>query len=261
MIKTEIFTLQSHDTNPVVFLHSSMSSGEQWQRLRHQCSNETSCPDLLGYGQSPLPDSPSDSFSIRHEIEALQGRLYQQPFHLVGHSFGAATALQIARRFPEQILSLSLFEPVAFHLLPEAHPALSAIRTVQQTIDSELSAGRPAQAAEFFIDYWNPAGTFQRLSQQTQQQFTISIRKVAMDFSALMNEPSGPEALSSIQCPILLLEGAHSTETAHAVINTLTQTFPDAEKHRLLCGHMGPITHPELVNPLVSQFIATHKKA
>lgn len=260
MIKTEIFTLESHSKNPVVLLHSSLSNGQQWSSLTPSFEN-SSAPDLLGYGQNTLPDIASASFSLSDEIQALQGKLYSRPFHLVGHSFGAATALQVARHFPEQVLSLSLFEPVAFHLLPEHHPAIATILDIQTQIDRLLSENRTDAATEFFIDYWNQAGTFKDLSDKTRTRFVQGIQKVSMDFCALMNEASGLTELQHIQCPVLLLEGQYSTDTAHAVVSALQSIFPDAEKHRLACGHMGPVTHADLVNPIVSQFIATHKKA
>ena len=250
----------SQDANPVVFLHSSLSRGQQWSALSTSFPC-TSTPDLLGYGQSPMPAKARNEFRLSDELEALATELYQQPFHLVGHSFGAANALQIARLFPEQVLSLTLFEPVAFHLLDKYDPALAEITEISRTIEAFLNEGLAQQAAQYFVDYWNQTGTFERLSDKTRAQFIQGIEKVAYDFHALLNEASGLQDLAHLQCPILLMEGQHSPMTTRAVISALAQQFPNAERHDLPCGHMGPITHTEIINPIIQQFIASHKKA
>ncbi|WP_051227453.1 alpha/beta fold hydrolase [Oceanospirillum beijerinckii] len=254
------FSRSSQDDNPVVFLHSSLSRGQQWSALsaRFPC---TSTPDLLGYGHSPMPAKARKEFRLSDELEALATELYQQPFHLVGHSFGAANALQIARHFPKQVLSLTLFEPVAFHLLDQQDPALAAITEISHTIEAFLNEGQTQQAAQYFVDYWNQTGTFERLSDKTRAQFIRGIERVAYDFHALLNEESGLQDLAHLQCPVLLMEGQHSPMTTRAVISALAQQFPNAERHDLPCGHMGPITHAEIVNPIIQQFIASHKKA
>ncbi len=44
------------------------------------------------------------------------------PFHLVGHSYGGAVALQFALSHPDRLLSLTLVEPSCFHVLNELDP-------------------------------------------------------------------------------------------------------------------------------------------
>ncbi|OPX56005.1 Pimeloyl-ACP methyl ester carboxylesterase [Oceanospirillum multiglobuliferum] len=260
MNNTDLFCITSQERDPIVCLHSSLSSSQQWQKLALSFP-DCITPDLLGYGNSPMPLQARHQFQLQHELEALKGQLFAQPFHLVGHSYGAATALQIAKRFPEQILSLTLFEPVAFHLLPDSSEALHAIKLLSEKISQDLETGNAKAAAECFIDYWSQQGSFARLSTELQQLFVEGIQKVAFDFSALLSEPTKLDDLRSIQCPVLLLEGLYSPHTTRAVIAVLAELFPEAERHSLECGHMGPLSHPQLVNPIVMQFIATHKKA
>ena len=49
-------------------------------------------------------------------MHALLGRL-DQPAHLVGHTCGGAVALSVARNRSDLLRSLTVVEPVAFHLL------------------------------------------------------------------------------------------------------------------------------------------------
>ncbi len=248
-------------SSPVLFLHSSMSSGQQWNALRESLNLPSVAPDIAGYGKAAMPSNNRSEHQLAFELERLSDQIPEQPFHLVGHSYGAASALRLARLHPEKVISLTLFEPVAFHLLGTDDPQQQSVLALSQKIENFIDQGDPASAATCFIDYWNGEGTFSRLNEKMQSIFCQGIIKVAYDFTALLNEDCQPGDLKTIHCPVLLLEGAESQPTTHAVMSTLRSVFPEAEHHNLPCGHMGPLTHPHLVNPLVSQFIATHNKA
>lgn len=248
-------------SSPVLFLHSSMSSGQQWNALRESINQPSVAPDISGYGKAEMPTSQRSEHQLAFELKALSDQIPEQPFHLVGHSYGAANALRLARLRPEKVISLTLFEPVAFYLLGKDDPQQQSVLALSQKIENFIDQDDPASAAACFIDYWNGEGTFSRLNEKMQSIFCQGIIKVAYDFAALLNEDCQPKDLKTIRCPVLLLEGAESQPTTHAVMSTLRSVFHEAEHHNLPCGHMGPLTHPHLVNPLVSQFIATHNKA
>jgi pimeloyl-ACP methyl ester carboxylesterase len=76
-------------------------------------------PDLIGYGQSgrwPEGRVYEADADIRVIME-LAGRA-GGPVHLVGHSYGAAMALEAARLLGSgRVRGMTLIEPVAFHLL------------------------------------------------------------------------------------------------------------------------------------------------
>ena len=114
------------ESNLVVCLHASASSARQWQSLADELAGnvEVLLPHLVGYGQAaPFDETAPYSFST--EIDAVVDQIGSRwledgtKIHLVGHSYGAATALHLAQRFPERIASLTLFEPILFRLLAD----------------------------------------------------------------------------------------------------------------------------------------------
>lgn len=245
-----------------VLLHSSMSSRSQWNALAARQDTGVRCIalDLLGYGKAPFPDAAAQqAFSLEHEVlavlAALEGQLADgEPFHLVGHSYGGATALRLARRLADsgRVLSLTLFEPVAFHLLPADDLARVDIGNVIARIHAAATA---RDATRVFIDYWNGAGAFDALPAPVQERFTAQIAKVKLDFVALLAEPTTLADLATLDIPTLLLFGAHGPMSTRTVAEELAATLPRAAIRRTPGGHMAPITHADEVNGAIAAFI------
>jgi len=246
---------------PVVMLHSSMSSKEQWSRLSANLCHDfqTIAIDLYGYGTSSYPQNPS-SFTLvdeAHRIETIIRQLIgdKKKFHLVGHSYGGATALRLAYNQTHQIISLSLFEPVAFHLLEKDDPALAPIFEVVKSINSCIETSDFSKATSLFVDFWSGVGTYGGLSQTKQLYLDSFIKKVALDFQAGMNEPLTLADYRNIQIPTCLISSPQSPLPTRQIVNNLEGALPDYQIHRVDGGHMAPITNAYSVNDIWQTFI------
>src|SRR5262252_8139540 len=151
---------------PIVLLHSSMGSKGQWRALveRMRRSHRLIAIDLHGYGTSPMPD-PRVPFTLQHEMRLVESVLRVallpgEPYHLVGHSYGAAVALQLALWRPNRLHSLVLYAPVAIHLLNPDHPGRRQLEAVRDELQRHADRGEAEQGAERFIDYWSGRGAF-----------------------------------------------------------------------------------------------------
>src|SRR5262245_50224508 len=108
---------------PVVFLHGTAASPRQWHELISHlpCAFEIFTLDLPDY-EAHVVRAAQRSLSQEAQILIHRLRGLGQPFHLVGHSYGGALALRIAMQWPGLVRSLTMFEPVMFHLLRGGHP-------------------------------------------------------------------------------------------------------------------------------------------
>lgn len=245
----------------VVLLHSSMSSKSQWSSLKAQLSNAYRCiaVDLQGYGASPFPPDAGAGYvhTLAHEVDAVVAATAAElepgeDFHLVGHSFGGACALHMARRMPQRVLSLTLFEPVAFHLLPASHPAKREIVDVVGRIQASAS---DRDATRIFIDYWNRAGAFDAAPAAAQDKMVAQIAKVRLDFQALLGEPATLADLSSLTMPSLMMAGEFSPASTRLLVEQLATSLPNATALKTRTAHMGPITHADTVNAIIAGFL------
>jgi pimeloyl-ACP methyl ester carboxylesterase len=99
----------------VVCLHASASSSAQWRALMDRLAGRfrVLAVDLYGSGKSPRwpddrPLSLADEAALLAPVLSAAG----DRFHVIGHSYGGAVALEVALAEPGRIESLVLFDPV-----------------------------------------------------------------------------------------------------------------------------------------------------
>lgn len=245
----------------LVLLHRALGNQQQWRSLARQlrADFQVLTLDLYGYGQTPLPESAGD-FALSQEaalVRKLMDRLQPDgaPVHLVGHSYGGATALRLAWETPTRIASLALFEPVAFHLLAPDDPALQPVLEVQAQLQRQLQQGRPEGAVGCFIDYWGGPGTFAGSSTRSQVTFCAGLEKLLLDFQALLTDPLRLTDLANLPIPVCLLAARGSQPPALRVAELLAATLPNCHFQWVDGGHMAPISHAVEVNSLIANWL------
>ena len=246
---------------PVVLLHSSMGSKGQWRSLveRMRRSHRLIAIDLHGYGASPM-SPPGQAFTLHHEVRLIESVLQVallpgEAFHLVGHSYGAAVALQLACWKPYRLQSLALYEPVAYHLLPPGQRGRVELESVRDELQRYADRGEALLGAQRFIDYWSGAGSFDQLPRPVQMSLAGLVRKTLLDFAAVSREKSTIDDYRCISAPVCLFSGTTGPRPPRDVLDVLADALPQARRHRVEAGHMAPVTHSWLVNPVLECFI------
>lgn len=234
-----------------IALHSSQSHGGQWRSFAKglPAGYRFEAPNLIGYGAHATYPA-AETFRLSHELAALEAaglQPNQGPLVLVGHSFGGALALNWARRFPEAVKALVLYEPVAFHVLPQGHVARTEITAVADAMGRMTAE----QACQHFVDYWNTPGYFAALPKAAQQLMVQQQPKVNADFDALLNEPASLDDYAKLPMPVHLFKGTRSPVSSRTVAQLLAEAIPQATLTRVEAGHMGPLTDARRVTPLL----------
>ena len=237
---------------PIVGLHCSGADGRQWCKLFDRFGGHTTtlAPDLIGTA-SRGHRTRTRPFTLAEEarpiiemIEALPG-----PAHIVGHSYGGALALHIARARPDLVQSLCLYEPTLFALLRNGEAAdkllYSEIQSLTQAIQNGIEEGCSNFSAQIFTDFWGGLGAWQALSRDRRCAMVDWIAKAPNDFEALMAEPE-PETILCGTVPTTIIVGKHTHANTLRIAEMLVSQA-DGVKLKFLdgAGHLGPFTFRE----------------
>ena len=246
---------------PILFLHSSGASHRQWARLREPWRDRYRALglDLWGYGDTPLPARPA-AFHLGREVALARSLLSRidEPFHIVGHSYGGAVGLRLALDCPDQVLSVSVHEPVLFHLL-RAERCEEEWREISRISDEvlhlieqqDLSGG-----ARVFVDSWAGEGTWRSLTPDQQRRMANAARKAPLDFAALFRESDPLMRFGDLAGKVLITVGENTRTPAARVADLLSSVLGSASLHVIPgSGHMAPITAPDRLRPLIESRI------
>jgi pimeloyl-ACP methyl ester carboxylesterase len=257
----DIAYLDRGDGPVVIVAHCSSASHKEWLPLIEQLEPEwrVLAPDFIGYGQSGAwPEGKI--FTGKADLDVLLelADRTEQPVHLVGHSYGAAMALEAARELGPKVQSLALVEPVSFNLLRvEGRPEWEEVEQLGRAVLSAVSDGKDREAAAAFMRYWLGRFRWWLSPEKFKAAITATIHKVALEFMIVIESNARLGDYAVVEAPTLLIAGGKTRAPARAVVDMLGATLPNAEVTVLKgAGHMSPFTHPSEVNRLIAGHLA-----
>src|SRR5215467_14162992 len=129
---------------PVLLLHGSASSSAMWTPVINALKSRFRliAPDLIGYGRTdPWPDGYV--FGMDDELRLIEPLIEHQPggAHVVAHSYGGVVALALAREGRIGVRSLTLIEPVAFHMARSDPQAWAEVERFSGSFAAHMARG------------------------------------------------------------------------------------------------------------------------
>lgn len=261
----ELFCREQGEGPPVILLHGSVSSGRQWASLAAHLEKRfrVFSPDLPGYGlarENPVSTAEGLKEHVRAVLDVAEAA--GEPVHLVGHSFGGAVALSIAAARPHAIASLSIIEPAAFHLLRDGDIAekrlFARIRSVADTVAACVAADDPQTALARFIDFWHGKGAWDTTLLDDRQRMIGGVNSILSDFKGLFGETWSIDACKDFHFPVLSIMGVDSVDVTQRLSEMIAEAAPRGQLHMVFdAGHMLPVTHAHIVNPIIAGHLHT----
>jgi pimeloyl-ACP methyl ester carboxylesterase len=261
----EIAYLDQGKGPAVIIAHCSSASHKEWLPLIEELAPEWRilAPDFIGYGQSDTwPDGRVFTGEADLGVLLELARKSKKPVHLVGHSYGAAMALEAARELGGKVASLALVEPVSFNLLRvERRPDWAEVEKLAVAVLSAVSNGNDREAAAGFMRYWLGRVRWWLSPEKFKSAIAATIHKVALEFMIAIEADTKLGDYASVAVPTLLIAGGKTRAPARAVIDLLAATLPNATVAVIRgAGHMSPFTHPSAVNRLIGAHLAAHRQ-
>jgi pimeloyl-ACP methyl ester carboxylesterase len=248
---------------PVVLVHSSLAGARQWRNLMAELESQfcVRAVNLFGYGRTP-PWTGADAPSLADfgALVASTVRATDRAVTLVGHSFGGAVAMEAARQLRGQVERLVLIEPSLFSVLDAGgrSEAYGEIAALGDATRRSISAGDREGAAQGFIDYWCGTGTWAATPADKRAPMRDGVGVLTHEWNAALCERGGAsEWIEALPRRALLILSSDTPRPAREVVEVLHQACPAWRVERIHgCGHMAPLTHPQLVNRLIAAFLA-----
>lgn len=244
----------------VVLVHSSLSGARQWTRLMGDLADryDSRAMNLFGYGGTPAwPHAEPPTLASYADAVVTAVPTDVECVSVVGHSFGGAVAMEVARRLGGRIDKLILIEPSLFYLLHlhgrrEAYDEISGLSKRM-----DLGTAAPEAAAEQFITYWGGPDAWRASAEERKAAFIRGVPVVSHEWNAVFRGDTRSETWATLLPErTMLLSSRAPKRPSREIMELLIDACPAWRLTQISDGgHMAPLTHPQLVNPVVRAFL------
>lgn len=201
--------------------------------------------DRRGYGRSPRPVEPLSIGSQAMDALGVVEAAGSGPVVVIGHSYGATIALELARMAPHAIRALVLVEPAVLDV-PSAGAAAAALGQAGERFHD----GAFDESLSGFLETFHGAGCGERLA----AALSPSWREQALadygtywnhELPAFMDWRLDRCAAKDVRHPVLLVGGELSHPAFHETRARLQAWLPGATSLVLAgANHDLPASHP-----------------
>ena len=215
--------------------------------------------NLFGYGDTtPWPENEVQTLADHSDLVLALCRNSRGPVFIVGHSFGGSVALKAALRLGHKVAGLVLLEPNPFYLLSQhkRQEAYKEIKALRDHVKQYGAVGDWQKAAERSADYWVSEGTWESMPEKRRRAFLESMPPVFHEWDAAMNETTTIDTWASLKAKTLVVYAADTKRSIRKIVELFVDACPRwSFKEITEGGHMAPLFQPELMNPIVTEFL------
>lgn len=242
---------------PLLLVHAGVADRRMWEPIWPALTAERDVlrVDLRGYGDSSTrpPDGvlrPVDDLLAVLDAEGVSR------CHVVGASYGAGVAVELALREPERVASLVLLAPGG-SLLTEATDDFRAFAAAER---AALAAGDLDAAVEANLRAWvdGPGQPTDRVDPSVRalvrrmQRRAFELTADWDDVEEAEADPPVSERLAEVTAPTTLVAGGLDVSTVGVAVRSLRAALPTATLHAWPdVAHLPSLERPEQVARLL----------
>tara|TARA_B100000029_G_C17402335_1_gene897543 strand:+ start:254 stop:1066 length:813 start_codon:yes stop_codon:yes gene_type:complete len=249
------------DGSPVILIPSSASGNKQWRKLVGGLADQYRMIsiNMFGYGQtSSWPAHRQQTLEDQADLVVCIADMFKEPVRLVGHSFGASVAMKAAIKLKDRAKRLVAIEPNLFYLLKKfgREEAWQNISFLGKFVRDFGGQGEWTKVAAHFVDYWNEHGAWDSLTDQHRANLTEMVKPNLYEWDAVLECEDDISEFQSLVARMLVLKGAKTRKEISEIVDILFNELTGLETYEVPgCGHMLPISHPQMVNPIIEEYL------
>src|SRR5262249_35514037 len=144
--------------------------------------------------------------------------------------------------------SLTLIEPVAFHVLHGDAQAWADFEGFSSGFGDRMAKGEVESAMRHFVDYWSSAGTWDAMDEGARAPMRRTAQKIVHEFRAVSAYPV-VEALRGVAFPVRLIAGDKSPLPVRRIAALIAERLPNASLEVIAgANHLLPSTHHRVLS-------------
>jgi pimeloyl-ACP methyl ester carboxylesterase len=214
--------------------------------------------DRRGHSLSDRPHPFGSRRDQEDDLAALIETLGLSPAHVIGTSFGSAIALGLSVRRPDLVRTLTAHEPALPGLSAQAPAVHARLRAALARVERGDVEGGTQQ---FLEDVALGPGAWARFPEPIRATMVRNAPAVLEEQRDPAWDDVDRHALSNLEIPVLLTQGAQSPSWFAEVVAELRGLIGHARLHRYPdAGHSPHITHPREYVAAVTAFAAAWRE-
>ncbi len=254
---------------PIVLVHGMGASTAVFRRLGPELAAaglHVEALDLKGCGKSDRPGGDHSRPALAALVDGfLQARGIERVRALVGHSLGAAIALELAVTRAGRLDTLVAIDAAPIFDLPRTFAALPAMEPLG-AVASRLAGAAPEASRRFLAKVYlrrifgDPAVVTDELAASYGAHADEGYHRAFFSMLARLGDTrSLAAALPDLRTPTLVLWGGADRVSPVSAGEAITRALPHAELHVFPgCGHSPPEERPAETAAAILDFLARH---
>jgi 3-oxoadipate enol-lactonase len=223
--------------NGLVFLHGFGLDGRVW-RAQREAFPGSIAPDVPGFGSRQL-EGTADLGELESDARDA---------HVVGHSLGAAVAVDLALRLEGRVRSLTLVNPL---LLGRSGNIASWPTCVERAKAGDIGGARTAWLDDALFAELNPAARAETTAIVADYRCGHWAGKTSTSFR--FTDPL--QLLAALQLRVLVVSATRDLPSFRAMAEEYARVVPGAKLEVLDAGHMAPLEKPAAFDAILRAFI------
>ena len=253
----------------LVMLHATGFLPWLWDPIARELStqNRVIAPYFCDHRITDIDNGGLDWMLLAEDLSRLCRQLKVDRPVLVGHSMGGSVMTYAQAVFDLDAMGMILIEPIFFpedyyrmDLGPEDHPLASKSLKRRNHWSSAVDVKvylktKPlfANWEDEFLDLYIEHGTMK--DEDGGLELTCApLREAAIYMGDKSHDPW--PLMSTIKCPVLVIEGAQSTNRQHIDLSAAAAEFPNGRFQRIPgAGHLIPMEKSKQISGIISDFV------
>jgi pimeloyl-ACP methyl ester carboxylesterase len=216
--------------------------------------------DLFGRGWSDRPYGSYDvEFFVKQAVDLLDALGIREPVDIGGVSMGGPIAVSFTARHPERVRRVLLFDPGYFTGF-DLPFSMAAPLFGEYNMATQLA---PRLAQSQWADFMHPERYPHYLEPYQEQMRYRGFRRAILSTLRhyVSKDSSGDyRVLGASGKPVLLIWGKSDKDTPIELSKKIIAAVPQSEFHVIDdAAHIPHYEHPEIVNPLVIEFLTRRR--